>query len=597
MTLSVTHKSITKSESLAGAMSSSSKKENHRHSIAFALRRWVVFLIAMLFSSALGVYWVQNQLANKPLPRLHKPDQHVEQDADRSPSGVAQKKNTDQQFSQEDHSAPKVDTKTSYDHPLGQEDHPFPKMASKTHSSDSAVQKAGGNIEAKASKTSSSDSTVQKASANIEAKSSRFLQSKIEKAHKDAVTSTATAKEGKYIGPWKMTFASAAPTLARDFCMKYLGAEHYYFTFPGMPSCAELQWISFPGAPMQGEVPKPWRKKPFRFFQFHFVKHHRRPTGPMTIEQLELKLKAMHGNFTEYNQFMDNRVTMEADDLDPIAARLIHDKHPLLARENVDGSFSLFMEVPHAILLELVGPKLTVLKARAWSRCDGPLPPVEVDWSLVGNQLNVSVGDVRPRGFVYASTKPKAAATLHTSYFLGQPTQNSSLLLEKGNGTCFDAQSVQWSQPEGINKFELQWVHWPQAQTQAGALQVRDVEQYQLQLRSNLSEAHANNWDHYMDFHAGLFIEDCDPVIERLRADGIPHFLTPHFMKFMAVFIQDEGGLVYEVVCHKFSLAKIRDLKQWDFCKRLPPLAIDWSPLLNSTSGGAAQLVASVKDS
>jgi hypothetical protein len=280
---------------------------------------------------------------------------------------------------------------------------------------------------------------------------------------------------------------------------------------------------------------------------------------------------------------MDTRVTLEADDLDPIAAKLVFDKQPFLARENMDGSFSLFMEVPHAILVEVVAPKLTVLKPQSWSRCDGPLPPSKVHCALVAAHRDSLVQDVRPRGFVYASTKPQAAANLHASYFLGQHSENSSLLLERGNGTCFEARAVQWAQPEGINKFEFQWIHWPQM-TQPGTLMLQDIERYQLQLRSNFSMSHANKWDHYMDYHAGLFIDDCDSVIERLRADRVPHFLTPHFMKFLAVFIQDAGGLVYEVVCHKFSIVKLRDLPQWDFCKRLPPLAIDWSPLSNTTS-------------
>merc|ERR1719321_2082877 len=103
----------------------------------------------------------------------------------------------------------------------------------------------------------------------------------------------------------------------------------------------------------------------------------------MNIEELEQKLKTMHGNFTTYNEFMDTRVTLEADDLDPIAAKLAHDQQPFLARENIDGSFSLFMEIPHAIVVEVVAPKLTVLKPSVWSRCDGPLPTVEVDSSLV----------------------------------------------------------------------------------------------------------------------------------------------------------------------------------------------------------------------
>merc|ERR1719191_718902 len=572
-------------------MASSSKKESHRHAVVFFLRRWVLLLMAIMFSTAFWLCWVQNQLAVTSPAQLHKPDNHQ----------AAQENNPlPREVTQHDHSFPRTvaqsspsdlvneaqlgtETRSKEDHPFpgmvaqnsssnvvneaqagmktqGKEDHPFPEMVAQKSSS-IVVNEAQVVM-----KTQSKEDLQVQGSKKVEAQSQtadaksaqtlRFLQPRNAPVRKDERVTPAVDKRAKYIGPWKMTFASAAPELARDFCMKYLGAEHYYFTFPGMPSCAELQWVTFPGKPLEGEVPKPWRKTPFRFFQFHFVKHHRRPTGPMTIGELEQKFKSMHGNFTTYNQFMDTRVTLEADDLDPIAARLVHDKQPFLAKENVDGSFSLIMEVPHAILVEVVSPKLTVLKPKPWSRCDSSLlQAAEVDWNLVASQLHVGVQDVRPRGFVYASTKPQAAANLHATYFLGQHTENSSLLLERGNGSCFEAQAVEWSQPEGVNKFEFQWVHWPAAPTASGALKLQDVERYQLQLRSNFSMAHANKWDHYMDFHAGLFIEDCDPVIERLRANGVPHFLTPHFMKFMAVFIQDEGGLVYEVVCHKFSLA------------------------------------------
>jgi hypothetical protein len=566
-------------------MNSSSKKEIHRHAVVIWLRQWVAVLMAITFSSSLGVYYVQNHFAKKQPPQkqlskrsivqLHTSDDKLLAQDDRPPTAMVNQS-----------SSPGLKESFSQPHSLdilqvGQQDHPFPGMVTQSNPpSDPEVHP--GSRKGKARFLQPTNANAREVESKAE-KISGLLQPSKANTRNDKSVGKILQEQAKYIGPWKMTFASAEPELARDFCMKYLGAEHYYFTFPGMPSCAELQWVSFPDALLEGEVPKPWKKKPFKFFQFHFVKHHRRPTGPMTIEKLEQKLKTMHGNFTTYNEFMDTRVTMQVDDLDPIAARLVHDQQPFLARENVDGSFSLFMEVPHAILLEVVSPKLSVLEPQPWSRCDGPLPPAKVNWSLIDSQRVVAVQNVRPRGFVYASTKPQAAANLHASYFLGQHTENSSLLLEKGNGTCFEARAVQWSQPTGINKFEFQWIHWPSAQPASGALKLQEVESYQLQLRSNFSMAHANKWDHYMDFHAGLFIENCDPVIERLRADGVPHFLTPHFMKFMAVFIQDEGGLVYEVVCHKFSLVKLHSLPQWDFCKRLPPLTVDWSPL-NTTS-------------
>merc|ERR1719191_1062266 len=377
-------------------MASSSKKESHRHAVVFFLRRWVLLLMAIMFSTAFWLCWVQNQLAVTSPAQLHKPDNHQ----------AAQENNPlPREVTQHDHSFPRTVAQSSpsdlvNEAQLGtetrsKEDHPFPEMVAQKSSS-IVVNEAQVVM-----KTQSKEDLQVQGSKKVEAQSQtadaksaqtlRFLQPRNAPVRKDERVTPAVDKRAKYIGPWKMTFASAAPELARDFCMKYLGAEHYYFTFPGMPSCAELQWVTFPGKPLEGEVPKPWRKTPFRFFQFHFVKHHRRPTGPMTIGELEQKFKSMHGNFTTYNQFMDTRVTLEADDLDPIAARLVHDRQPFLARENVDGSFSLFMEVPHAILVEVVSPKLTVLKPQPWSRCDSSPQAAEVDWNLVASQLHVSV--------------------------------------------------------------------------------------------------------------------------------------------------------------------------------------------------------------
>ena len=49
-----------------------------------------------------------------------------------------------------------------------------------------------------------------------------------------------------------------------------------------------------------------------------------------------------------------------------------------------------------------------------------------------------------------------------------------------------------------------------------------------------------------MDFHAGLLIDDCEPLIDRLRKAAVPHFLALHFKTFVAVFFTDSDGSVFD---------------------------------------------------
>ena len=56
-----------------------------------------------------------------------------------------------------------------------------------------------------------------------------------------------------------------------------------------------------------------------------------------------------------------------------------------------------------------------------------------------------------------------------------------------------------------------------------------------------------------MDFHAGLLIDDCEPLIDRLRKAAVPHFLALHFKTFVAVFFTDSDGSVFEVTCYRFG--------------------------------------------
>ena len=84
-----------------------------------------------------------------------------------------------------------------------------------------------------------------------------------------------------------------------------------------------------------------------------------------------------------------------------------------------------------------------------------------------------------------------------------------------------------------------------------------------------------------MDFHVGILMENCDPVIRQLRANGVPFFTTRHLKaendapslgregrhKLLSLFVQDPGGAIIELTCWEFSLVSFAEVPEWDFCR------------------------------
>ena len=142
------------------------------------------------------------------------------------------------------------------------------------------------------------------------------------------------------------------------------------------------------------------------------------------------------------------------------------------------------------------------------------------------------VSDLKPRRFVYASTRPSAAAKLH-SHFTGtlQPHRRDD---------CSSTHGVSFG--KGASAFEYQWVHWRQSVQDEGLdrarfMRIADFESYLMRAHGNYTLANANNWDHYMDNHAGVWIDNCDPVEAQLRDNGVDYFVIPHFKFLKAVVV------------------------------------------------------------
>uniref|UniRef100_A0A7S4BIP6 Uncharacterized protein n=1 Tax=Chrysotila carterae TaxID=13221 RepID=A0A7S4BIP6_CHRCT len=410
--------------------------------------------------------------------------------------------------------------------------------------------------------------------------------------------------------PYKMTFASADPEGALAFSLKYLGASETPQPHTGGNGrCALIKWCTFPGT------------KPTALgidYQFHFVKGYHRPNGSMTIDEFEDQMAALHGDFSRadatYDQYMDFHVTLAADDLDVIAAKLVADGVPLLARKSPDGaSASIFVEMPHAIVLEIVGPSLSVVTPVAWSRCGAPKRPLQVDvrkarrvvaasardtsthagshsGGYFGYASEYNFGDgsvhsgvnggvnggngtvaavrkspVRPLRAVYASTVPKEAADFVAWAFAGERVRPQSFL-DGGNDSCVDAQAVRWTSATSDSSYELVWIHSPKLPQ--GKLPLDKYEAYLRALHGNLSK---NIYDEYMDNHVALIFGDGDDVVRRLDARGVPFFMRGQYGEGADIFVEGPGGQIYELLCLHQTLRS--DIPTWNLCG--PLLATD----------------------
>ena len=103
---------------------------------------------------------------------------------------------------------------------------------------------------------------------------------------------------------------------------------------------------------------------------------------------------------------------------------------------------------------------------------------------------------------------------------------------------CFTARGSLWKGADA--PFEMAWVQYHSPLFPAVSA-VAAFETYVQRLHGNLSHCSAYNWDHYMDYKAGLLFDNCAGILARLEQDGVPYFLVPH-SDFYGVHMQAPGG-------------------------------------------------------
>eukprot|EP00966_Prymnesium_polylepis_P171048 3953850-Prymnesium_polylepis.1 len=314
----------------------------------------------------------------------------------------------------------------------------------------------------------------------------------------------------------------------------------------------------------------------------------------------------LHGDLgnASYDAFEDFHVTMQTDDLDAFASKFVADGVHVLARRNHNGggggggpsAFSLFVELPHAIVVELTGPSLTVVTPQPWTRCGAPARPAHVDrpYAALVARSGAGVRTLQPRRAVYASTAPAEAARFVAIYFEGElvaPQPTSAAAVAAANGTtCYEMRTVRWSAPSSVGSpsdaaapavassadavfssrataspppppvaasYELTWIYSPRLRQ--GALTLHRYEEYLRALHGNLSVA---PYDVYMDNHVAITFDDGDPVVARLQADGKPFFMRGQYGEFADVFIEGPGGQIYEVLARRQT--RVKELPGWD---------------------------------
>jgi len=344
---------------------------------------------------------------------------------------------------------------------------------------------------------------------------------------------------------YKMTVASAHPAAAKDFLVNYLGAQ--YEITSNSSGCSHIEWVNF--SHTKGSTLP---------FELHLVQDWKYPNGSMSINQFENKMATLHGGLRSFDSFMDYHITLETEDLDPVASKLFVAKKPMLLR-HFRGNFSLFVEVPHGIMIEIVSSKLTVLKPQAWNRCGTPQKPAVVNEAAIDQLLRFrtsSIPPMRPIRAVYASTSPVKDADFFSTYFGGERITEQEVAenaLGAGNGSCYEVQAVRLhsnsSLPPvtGITEFEIWWVSSPR---------VRQGQYTVVQHQKFLNMVHANmsyQYDRYMDNHLGLFFGQSDEFIKRLQHEGVPFFSSGIFgagaythVQYTGLFLQGPTGQVYE---------------------------------------------------
>lgn len=290
-------------------------------------------------------------------------------------------------------------------------------------------------------------------------------------------------------GAWKYTYASTNPAVARDFSIKYLGALDF-----GRPKgrCGDIQWVYWPKAKLTGPM-APRFGREAGHFHLHFVQQTLRPAGPLSIASYERHRAALHRGLAKHDPFLHERVTLETQSLAPLRSRLLADSVPHLMLANPAGGVSLFVEVPHGNLIEMVAPLPAPAPLQPWRRCGLPQPEPKASSSALAANDHGADGKatselvMRTQRFVLECTDPLASARFAARYFFG--TLSSAPCAAIGSGHCFESATVKWNDPS----FELVWVKSHAARS-AGLLSLEDEEYYRRAIHANLSAASVDNW-------------------------------------------------------------------------------------------------------
>mmetsp|Transcript_148648 Transcript_148648/g.276969 ORF Transcript_148648/g.276969 Transcript_148648/m.276969 type:complete len:596 (+) Transcript_148648:74-1861(+) len=367
-----------------------------------------------------------------------------------------------------------------------------------------------------------------------------------------------------YVGPYKMTFSSAEPRAAQAFVLKYLGARYEDEPFPdGNGHCAMIRWAWLPHTtPNIPNFTAP--------YELHFVKGYGYKNGSMSIDDFENAMAAFHGDMSSYDQFIDFHTSFWVEDLDPLALALHDDGIPMLVRRYADGNFSIFFEVPHAIVIEVVAPKLTVLTPQRWARCGTPVR-ASVNSQAMAQQrtLKTKLSPLVPLRAVYPSTRPADSAKFSATFLDGRQIGSPAELPGSGNGSCYEAQAVRFESKVGF-PYEMWWINSPKInEGKPGAL--KRFEQYLLGLHGNISDANTDNYDEYMDFHLGLWYDDGDELLKRLKATNTPYFLKKQAKTGVPdFFIEDPVcGQIYEMQA-LYPLKTPEPMALFNLCQEIP---------------------------
>lgn len=371
---------------------------------------------------------------------------------------------------------------------------------------------------------------------------------------------TPTAQE--YLGPWKMTVASSDPRSSGAFVAEYFAATPWpglspHLTDKNGGACITLDWCKF--ARVDTDQPVHWL---LENFQLHFVKQFRRPTGEMSILQFEQRFA------DAYNDSIgDARVIFEAQALDPFAVRLGRGGVRFFSRIHKHDQASLYARIPNTTyFIEVQGPasSLTVVEPQSWDRCGAEGSARYHDhglWSDASVAADAAGPTLVPVGFTYATTAPLAIVDFLQPLIGGTRVDVSDAAL--GGEACSTMQALLWQTTAGRNPMTLTWTHW-----RPNTRVIGEFEDYVVALHGNFSQRSANNWNHYMDYHMGFTMQDCNPLVARLQQAAVEYFFTPHLSVFPSILIRDPRGNVYEFTCPNGieAIPKITDVQDWDFC-------------------------------